>query len=219
MITLQNSKFYHIYNFDNNHQNLFESDEQYRFFLKIYDKYISPIADTYAWVLMQNHFHLLIRVKETTEIPVYKYSMNNTDAVNINKTKWETSSNRNRELSKTPDPTKHFSHLFNTYSKFFNSLTDRSGALFSRPFKRTEINCDQYLKKLLVYIHCNPVHHGFVEKLSDYKWSSYHTFFSSQPTKLRRSEVINWFDDLDNFEWVHIQKTEYYENIKDLLLE
>ena len=32
-------------------------------FLSLYDKYISPVADTYAWVLMGNHFHLLVRIK------------------------------------------------------------------------------------------------------------------------------------------------------------
>jgi hypothetical protein len=34
----------------------------------LYDKHISPIADTFAWVLMRNHFHLLVRIKEEEDI-------------------------------------------------------------------------------------------------------------------------------------------------------
>ena len=32
-------------------------------FVNLYDKYISPVAKTYAWVLMRNHFHLLVKIK------------------------------------------------------------------------------------------------------------------------------------------------------------
>lgn len=64
-------KFYHIYNRGNNRRNLFSEVSDYEHFLALYDKYISPIAETLAWVLMPNHFHLVVRIKENV---VYKYS-------------------------------------------------------------------------------------------------------------------------------------------------
>jgi len=60
--------FYHIYNRGINSCDLFRKPDNYEYFLMQYDKYISPIADTYAWVLMPNHFHLLVRVKNEEEI-------------------------------------------------------------------------------------------------------------------------------------------------------
>lgn len=36
--------------------------------LRPIDKYISPVADTFAWVLMKNHFHFLVRIKSESEI-------------------------------------------------------------------------------------------------------------------------------------------------------
>lgn len=61
-------KFYHIYNKGVNNCDLFFEPTNYEHFLKLYDTYISPVADTYAWVLMKNHFHLLVRIKEEAAI-------------------------------------------------------------------------------------------------------------------------------------------------------
>ena len=56
--------FYHVYNRGNNGDNLFYNQENYKFFLRKYDEYLSPLVETYAFCLLPNHFHLLIRVKE-----------------------------------------------------------------------------------------------------------------------------------------------------------
>ncbi len=62
--TLESGKYYHIYNRGINSCDIFRHDENYEHFLRLYDKYINPIAKTFAWVLMKNHFHFLVRIKE-----------------------------------------------------------------------------------------------------------------------------------------------------------
>jgi putative transposase len=57
------STYYHIYNHANGDENLFREDENYHFFLRQWTKYIEPVAVTYAYCLMPNHFHFLIRTK------------------------------------------------------------------------------------------------------------------------------------------------------------
>ena len=52
---------------------MFREDENYALFLRLYGKYIDPIAETFAWVLLGNHFHLLIK---DTEKPFYQYFSN-----------------------------------------------------------------------------------------------------------------------------------------------
>jgi putative transposase len=56
--------YYHIYNRGIDGCELFHEPENNEYFLGLYDKYILPVAETYAWVLMKNHFHFLIRVRE-----------------------------------------------------------------------------------------------------------------------------------------------------------
>src|SRR3989339_1770736 len=56
------NQFYHIYNRGNNGEKIFYTTENYLFFLKRYDHYISDCADSYAYCLLPNHFHFLIKV-------------------------------------------------------------------------------------------------------------------------------------------------------------
>jgi len=62
---------YHIYNKTNNKELLFRSDENFLYFLFLYAKYISPFADTFAWNLLPNHFHLMVRIKKENEVEKY----------------------------------------------------------------------------------------------------------------------------------------------------
>jgi hypothetical protein len=180
---------------------------------------------------MKNHFHFLIRIKDDHDINCYKYpKVSVKDSKILNELKWQTTASKIDVLSgsdisnaeiliKHPSPKFHLSHLFNTYSKYYNKLNDRSGALFERPFKRIQINSDAYLKRLVIYINANPVHHGFCENCNDYQWSSYKTILSAKPTRLMRKQVIDWFDDIENFVAMHNSKCELYEDMKELLLE
>lgn len=58
---LETDKFYHIYNRGINGENLFIEERNYYHFLTKYAKYIEPIAETYAYCLLKNHFHLCIK--------------------------------------------------------------------------------------------------------------------------------------------------------------
>ncbi|MEO5990639.1 MAG: transposase [Ferruginibacter sp.] len=170
---LQQGKFYHIYNRGINSEALFYEADNYDYFIKLYENHIDPIAETYAWCLMKNHFHFLIRIKEDTE-----------------------------KL-----PHQCFSNLFNAYTKSINKKYNRHSSLFQRPFKRKLIDNEMYFKNLIIYIHNNPVNHGICENAMDYAWSSYLTCVSNKTTKLKREEVINYFNDVSNFKFIHKQNT------------
>lgn len=55
---------YHIFNHANGFENLFLLKANYHYFLEKYAMYISPIAETYAYCLMPNHFHFVIRIRK-----------------------------------------------------------------------------------------------------------------------------------------------------------
>ena len=60
--------FYHIFNRGINGEDLFKRERNYLFFLKRYAKYIEPIADTFAYCLLKNHFHFMIRTLDAETI-------------------------------------------------------------------------------------------------------------------------------------------------------
>ena len=59
---------YHIYNRGTNGENIFIQERNYEHFLKLYEKHISPIADTFAYCMLRNHFHIAVRIKSKEEI-------------------------------------------------------------------------------------------------------------------------------------------------------
>ena len=201
-------KYYHIYNRGINGCNLFIDPIEYEQFLELYNKFILPIADTYAWVLMPNHFHIVVSIKENL---VYKYSGINPEKPDntvpfkdkswYETHKWETIELPLSEFKKLPEnpnikrpvPYRHFGHLFNAYTSYFNPRRERTGSLFERPYKRKSITNSNQLKKVIQYVHNNPVHHGFCEHPLEYPWSSYLTCISEKPTNLKRDAVINLF--------------------------
>jgi len=252
--TLKPGAYYHIYNCGINGENLFRDTDDYNFFLQLLKKYITPIAHTYAWCLMKNHCHLLIRIKENI---IYKYtiSQNNNgqqypiviDKNKFDELKWETvplffnlsactapdsieinkiiptapdSIEKNKIPScieniglnssdlKQPNATNHMAHLFSTYSKYINGKYSRHGALFERPFKRRQIDNHEYFRRVVVYIHNNPVHHNFCDDIIEYPWVSYHSYISCKTTSEEQDQILEWFDDIDNFKYLHENKYE-----------
>ena len=55
-VPLERGKYYHIYNRGNNRENIFLQERNYAYFLKLYARHIEPVADTFAYCLMRNHF-------------------------------------------------------------------------------------------------------------------------------------------------------------------
>ena len=182
---IEEGYFYHIYNRGNNSEKIFFSEENYAYFLKLLTKYIFPVADIYAYCLLNNHFHILVRIKEKNEIE-------------INKLKFSTV-----EKPKEVSASRQFSHFLNAYSQAVNKKYARTGSLFEKRFERKRISDDHYLRQVILYINTNPLKHNLVEKPKDYKWSSYNSHISNAKTKLKRNEVIELFDDVENFVWCH----------------
>ncbi|MGD9991965.1 MAG: transposase [Salinivirgaceae bacterium] len=110
-IKLVPNKFYHIYNRGINGCALFNEAANYTYFLSLYKKHIHPVAQTYAWVLMRNHFHLLLRIKPFQNPEGFQGLRNLSAEKRINQ---------------------QFSNFFNAYTKAFNKRYNRTGSLFAQ---------------------------------------------------------------------------------------
>ena len=207
-ILLEPGNFYHVYNRGINGCTIYHEKTNYRYFLELYEKHVVPVADTYAWALLGNHFHFLVKILnpegfENKPITPNPEGFENLQGLN---------SNINKHISQ------QFSNLFNSYTKAFNIKYHRTGSLFEHTFKRKYITDETYLQQLVVYIHTNPVHHGIAKNIADYPWTSYLSILSSKPTNVKRDSVVDWFENCNNFIEVHKQKVNT-ELIKDFIIE
>ena len=184
--------FYHIYNRGNNHENIFVQERNYAYFLKLWWKHVSPVADTCAYCLLRNHFHIVAYIKNREEPTA--------DLTGFNK--------------KIKQPSQYFSNFFNAYARGVNIAVQRTGALFERPFKRIPVDSESYLLRLIVYIHQNPQKHKFVSDFRDWNYSSFHELSSDVPTHLSRDRVVQLFGSQADFVRIHqeIQPLEDFED-------
>lgn len=188
---LEVDRFYHIFNRGVNSKLVFLNNENYNYFLGKVKLFLLPYFDVYAYCLMPNHFHFILKPKSETE------SSLRFDTTGLH--------------SKVCFFSKEIAKLISSYTQAFNKVYQRSGPLFESPFKRLRIDSEEYLKNLIIYIHQNP------ENFQNYKFSSYLAVISNAETQIQRNEVLELFDDRENF--VECHRKEINTNfVKDLKL-
>ena len=131
--------------------------------------------------MMPNHIHFFIEVKQRIVLP------------------------ENSKYTSQQFVSKQFSNLFSSYSQAFNRQQNRKGNLFISNFKRKKVDTDDYMTRLIRYIHFNPVHHGFVTDISSWRFSSFNMLNSGGDTFLARDEVIAWYGNINEFLQAHEQ--------------
>ena len=193
---LQFGCYYHIYTRGNNGETIFREARNYEYFMRLYARHIPPVADTYAYCLLKNHFHLLVRIKTEAEIR-NEVMQTIQETFRVSKTL-----KVSLEVSARA-PSQAFSNLLNAYTKAVNKAYRRSGSLFEHPFGRVEVTNQAYFARLVIYIHQNPQRHGLIADFRDWPYSSYNALCSTKPTQLQREQTLAWFGDRNHFVRAH----------------
>jgi putative transposase len=199
-VPLEPNHYYHIYNRGINGQDIFFEAKNYPYFLEKYTQYVYPYVETYAYCLLRNHFHLLIRCRAEEEV-----------MANIKTQKAEVGASW--YLSNA------FASLFKSYAQSINKGYGRTGGLFEEPFHRIDVDNDAYFSRLVWYIHHNPQKHGFVSDFRVYPHSSYQSHLLNKPSKLQREKVLDWFGGTREYVTFHQIQEGDCRDIKSLLIE
>lgn len=177
--------YYHIYARGNNKQKIFLESIDFKYFLKLFDRYLSAnqaisktgaIYPNYngeievlAYCIMPNHFHLLI------------YQVN------------------------VPFLEKFMRSLMTSYSKYLNLKYKRTGPVFESRYRAVRIDNSTYLQYITRYIHLNP------RRWEDYRHSSLRSYkLGNEPCWLHTSKILDLFksrqsymDFVSNYEEMH----------------
>jgi DNA mismatch repair ATPase MutS len=184
---------------------LFYNADNYIHFLRKYDIYLSDYLTTYAYCLLGNHFHFLVKLNTTqsiVETAIFRNDLNS---------KFD-------EIIKKEEPkeelaglilSNQFRKFFMAYAKAVNNQQKRTGSLFEKNFERIQIDSINYLNNVLHYIHFNPEHHHFVNDYKDYSWSSYNQILKPKPSKLPKHQIIESFGGKDKYILFHGEKHQF----------
>jgi putative transposase len=172
-----NGALYHILSRGNERRDIFLEGNDYQTFLSVLEEMSDRFdVDIFAYVLMSNHYHLLIR----TNLPNLSKSM-----------QW----------------------VGTTYTRRFNLKHFRSGHLFQGRFKSIIVQNDAYLMQLSCYIHRNPLRAGLVNRLADYRWSSYRSYAynASHASWLNKDLILSQFNGEESYKAYREKVQKYSE--------
>ena len=182
--------YYHVYARGSNKQNIFQEAADYKYFLKLFERYlsrkpaISKTGETYphfygsieilAYCLMTNHFHVLIYQKDVPYLEKFMRS------------------------------------LMTSYSRYFNLKYKRTGGVFESRYKAVRIDQQSYLEHISRYIHLNP------RLWESYKFSSLAYYRGeAPPVWLSPSKILDLFSSNSSY----MEFVADYEEHRDMLSE
>mgnify|MGYP001559722953 CR=1 FL=1 len=117
------------------------------------------------------------------------------------------------------------SNFQNSYAKYFNIKTTRTGSLFQQNFRAVRIESNEQLVHVSRYIHLNPITAYLVrtmEELENYQWSSYPDYIHKGKTYIRKGIVLDNFRSIAEYKKFMADQVDYQrelDRIKHLTLE
>lgn len=135
-----------------------------------------------AFVLMPNHFHLLI--KQVSDGAISRFMKKITDS----------------------------------YTKYFNTKSQRVGPVFQGAFKVVHVDNDEQLIHLSRYIHLNPLVSHVVreEDFLDYKWSSLQEYLNEESTIVNSKLILDFFKSKNIYLKFILDQKDYGEKLEQL---
>jgi putative transposase len=201
--TFYENSVYHVYNRTNNKELLFIDRPDRQFFMRQWQTYLGDYLDTYAYCLMSNHFHFVVKIKTPNE--------GYWQSVKAEKTVASMQFLEGKiELNAFLED--QFKRFFTSYANTINKKYKRHGSLFQKRFKRVEqITLLNILTKIC-YTHHNPLHHNAASFYDGWEFSSYRAYLSDKPTKISRNDGLKMFDDNHNLDFFVAYHQSYHEN-------
>ena len=196
MESLIEGHYYHIYNRGASRSTIFFLHNDYEAFLKKYWFYLYIPCKTYCWCLLENHFHLLVKIRGPEE---QERTFQKVKRIFPTGTVY----GDHFERTKPYMAYSQFSHLLNSYTKSINLRRNRSGTLFESTFKRKRIIDENHFLNVACYIHRNPIHHNFTKSYKNYPYSSYKEILNMKNPLIEHENLIKRFGGKDNFLEAH----------------
>lgn len=218
------NQFYHVFSKSNNKEKLFYTNENRHFFLNRSRIYLLPFYEIHAYVLMGDHYHLLLRVRSWEEIVLQIRSVEEGRRTVAMKKVLK------KEEIKLVSETRLVCDLLDkllvhqiqrlsiSYTKALNKQRNRKGHLFNRPFKRGMIDFDTQYLYLVYYIHHNARKHGLVKDFLQYKHHSYYEILDGGSVLMEVENVLEAFGGKEHFVKFHTG-LHYEDKFEGLVIE
>ena len=196
--------FYHIVCKSIDGLPLFNEPKDYAVFLERFKKFNRGFMDVWAYCLMLNHAHYIVKVKSAAAIESYVSQL-----LPQEKTKAMVSflADTNNELLTDAVIERQMNSFLVSYANYVNNKYHRKGGIFQKPFKRIQVSGDSHLQQAIVYVHANAQKHGIVNDFKEYGYSSYNEAINNYTDS---ESMIDFFGGEEKYIQVHKEQVAYF---------
>jgi hypothetical protein len=187
---------------------LFTNQKQSRFFLEKFNRYSKEIFQCWAYSLLDNHAHFIIKVKpeELVKKKIIELSVDERTKAMI------------RLLEK---PGKEFmlfdevaerqiNRFMVSYANTYNNFSERKGGVFQQPFRRSLIAEETHLLQAVIYVHANAQKHQLFSDFKDHPFNSYQEILSGDSILIDSKILIDFFGGKENYINLHKEQVAYF---------
>ncbi len=186
---------------------LFNDAKDYNVFPERFKKYISDFADTWAYIMMNNHTHHICKIKPLAAVRSF---INALPVAEKTKSMLEWSADFTNDLLFDNMMERQMNRFLVSYANYYNNKYTRNGAVFQSPFKRIKISGEGYLQQAIIYVNANAQKHNLVTDFRQYNYSSYHEILAGEKYYTDSNSVIAFFEGKEKFVQLHIDQVAYF---------
>lgn len=196
---------------------LFLDNEDRKEFRSLMRRFILPCCELVSYVILGNHAHLIIRPhpvsvlsKLCLQLNEIKLNLRATDIEDYlsGKIKVELPTGR----SPYTGPVDHqirtcLRGLKHSYSQYQSKKYERKGRQWTKDRMTTLLGDPSDIGRTILYIHKNPVFHGFVRQPEDWEFSSFNEIMMGDNRLVNSQKILDLFGGRDIFLEEHIAST------------
>lgn len=189
---------------------LFNRATDYDLFFHRFKSFTYGLLDVWAYVALQNHTHIIVRVKSVSEVKEYISMLEQGAATAAMKKLAE--NNWDEALLDTVAE-RQINSFMVSYVNTVNNYAQKKGGFFQKPFRRLQIMDDRHLQQAIIYVHANAQKHGISNDFTVWPYSSYHSILKKSPLIVNSDAVLTFFGGVDKFVEIHrLQVAYFYDN-------
>lgn len=188
---------------------LFKEEADYAVFLERFYQFTNIVFDTWAYCLLNNHAHFIIKVKPL-DIVIKNIRETAADKQTAAMKRLLTSNNNPSIFDEVME--RQVNSFMVSFANYTKNKHQHHGGLFQKPFKRMAIDTDTYLQQAIIYVHANAVKHQLCKDYAKYRYSSYTCFTESSGNYYVTGELLSFFGGMAKFIELHEAQIQYYYN-------
>ena len=186
---------------------LFYQEKDHEVYLERFKKFLGDFVSTWSYSLLSNHTHYICKIKSVELITVFLEILPEKEKTK-SMLQWERQKSNLDLFDEMLE--RQMNRFLVSYANYLNNKYERRGSVFQSPFKRLQINGEEYLQQAVIYVHANVQKHGVISDYKEHFHSSFNNIMKDDSYYADVNNVLDFFKGKEQFLKIHEEQVAYF---------